>query len=64
VFVLAVLQFVRPAIPAKPATAEIQAPPDVKQILDKDCTAATQTNGGSPGSTRSCPATGWYAMTS
>jgi hypothetical protein len=37
VFVFAVLQFVRPALPAKPATAEIQAPPDVKQILDKDC---------------------------
>jgi Haem-binding domain/Cytochrome P460 len=36
-FVLAVLQLVRPAIPAKPATAEIQAPPDIKQILDKDC---------------------------
>jgi len=31
------LQFVRPGIPAKPATAEIQAPPEVRQILDKDC---------------------------
>jgi hypothetical protein len=37
VLVFAVLQFVRPAIPAKSATAAIQAPPDVKQILDKDC---------------------------
>jgi hypothetical protein len=36
-FVLAVLQLVRPAIPAKPATAEIMAPPEVRQILDKDC---------------------------
>ena len=31
------LQFLRPGIPAKPATAEIQAPPEVRQILDKDC---------------------------
>jgi hypothetical protein len=37
VFVFSVLQVVRPALPAKPATAEIQAPPDVKRILDKDC---------------------------
>ncbi len=35
VFVL--LQFVRPAIPSSPATAEIQAPIQVKQVLDKDC---------------------------
>ncbi len=34
-FILA--QFVRPVIPAKPATAEIQAPPAVKQILVKSC---------------------------
>ena len=34
-FVLA--QLVRPTIPAKPATAEIQAPPAVRQILNKDC---------------------------
>ena len=34
-FVLA--QLVRPTIPAKPATAEIQAPPAVKQILNKSC---------------------------
>jgi hypothetical protein len=37
VIVFAVLQLVRPSIPAKPATAEIQAPPDVKHILEKDC---------------------------
>jgi len=37
VIVLALLQLVRPSIPAKPATAEIQAPPEIKQILDKDC---------------------------
>ena len=35
VFVL--LQVVRPRIPSKPATAEIQAPPQVRQILRKDC---------------------------
>ena len=34
-FVLA--QLIRPTIPAKPATAEIQAPPAVTQILDKSC---------------------------
>jgi hypothetical protein len=34
-FVLA--QFLRPAIPAKPATAEVQASPAVKQILQKSC---------------------------
>jgi Haem-binding domain/Cytochrome P460 len=35
VFVL--LQFVRPGIPAKPATAELQAPPAVRQVLEKSC---------------------------
>ena len=33
----AILQIFRPGIPAKPATAEIQAPTDVKQVLDKSC---------------------------
>jgi len=33
----ALLQFVRPGIPARPATAEIQAPPEVRQVLEKDC---------------------------
>src|SRR5580692_346058 len=36
-FIFAVLQLVRRIIPAKPATAEIQAPHEVKQILEKDC---------------------------
>ena len=31
------LQLIRPGIPAKPAVAEIQAPLQVRQILDKDC---------------------------
>lgn len=35
--VFAVLQLVRPGIPAKPATAEVQAPTEVKHILEKDC---------------------------
>src|ERR1700749_4434681 len=34
---LAVLQLFRPGIPSKPATAEIQAPPEVKQVLVKSC---------------------------
>jgi hypothetical protein len=31
------LQAVRPSIPTKPATAELQAPPLIRQILEKDC---------------------------
>jgi hypothetical protein len=34
---LAVLQFVRPGIPSGPTVTEIQAPPRVRQILQKDC---------------------------
>src|ERR1700678_4084759 len=37
VVVFAVLQAVRPGIPAKPATAELQAPPYVGHVLEKDC---------------------------
>lgn len=37
VLVFALLQLVRPSIPAKRATAELQAPPEVKHILEKDC---------------------------
>src|ERR1700742_2973804 len=33
----AVLQVFRPSIPAKPATAEIEAAQEVKQVLVKDC---------------------------
>jgi len=35
--VFALLQLVRPDIPAKPAAAELQASPEVRQILEKDC---------------------------
>lgn len=37
IVVFAALQCVRPGIPAGPATAEIQAPAQVKKILDKSC---------------------------
>jgi hypothetical protein len=37
VIVLAALQLVRPPIPSKPAIADLQAPPDVKQILSTSC---------------------------
>jgi heme-binding protein/cytochrome P460 len=37
VAVFALLQLIRPGIPTKPATAEIQAPPEIRSILDKDC---------------------------
>ncbi len=37
VIAIAALQLVRPSIPSKPATAQIQAPPEVKRILEKDC---------------------------
>ena len=33
----ALLQAVRPTIPAAPAAAEVQAPPEIRQILAKDC---------------------------
>jgi len=37
VFVFAVLQVVRPSIPVGPGTIEVQVPPAVKSILEKDC---------------------------
>lgn len=37
VLVFAALQLVRPGIPSVPTTAEVQAPPEVKRILQKDC---------------------------
>ncbi len=37
VIVLALLQLVRPGIPARPNVAEIQAPPEIRHILEKDC---------------------------
>jgi mono/diheme cytochrome c family protein len=35
--IVALMQLVRPKIPAAPATAEISAPPQVRQILDRSC---------------------------
>jgi hypothetical protein len=37
VAIFAALQAVRPSIPARPATAEVQAPPEIRRILEKDC---------------------------
>jgi len=37
VAIFAVLQLDRPGIPTKPATAELDAPIEVRQILEKDC---------------------------
>ncbi|MGA9671151.1 MAG: cytochrome P460 family protein [Terracidiphilus sp.] len=37
ILVFAALQLVRPTIPSRPATAEVQAPPEVRHILEKDC---------------------------
>jgi hypothetical protein len=37
VVLLVGLQFVRPGIPARPATAEVEAPLEIKRILEKDC---------------------------
>jgi mono/diheme cytochrome c family protein len=37
IVLFALLQLVRPGIPAKPATAEVQAPPQIRQILDRSC---------------------------
>ena len=35
--VFGLLQLLRPAIPSRPAAAEIQAPPEVRRILEKSC---------------------------
>ena len=35
--VFALLQLIRPGIPTKPVTTEIQVPPEIRSILDKDC---------------------------
>src|ERR1700689_5159450 len=37
IVILAALQLVRPGIPAKAATAELQARGEVRGILEKDC---------------------------
>src|SRR5437764_11750856 len=34
---LVFLQFVRPSIPSRHATAEVQAPPPVELVLEKEC---------------------------
>jgi hypothetical protein len=39
IIVFAALQVVRPGIPFKPATAELQAPAEVRHIFDKNCYA-------------------------
>lgn len=35
--VFAAMQFVRPSIPVKPATAAVQAPPDIRRVLERGC---------------------------
>ena len=37
IIVFAVLQLMRPGIPLIPAAAEVQVPPEIRQILDKSC---------------------------
>jgi hypothetical protein len=37
IVIFAILQFIRPDIPARAATAQVQFPAEVGQILDKDC---------------------------
>jgi hypothetical protein len=37
VIVFALLQTIRPNIPTRPVTAEVQAPPEVRHILEKNC---------------------------
>ena len=37
IIAFALLQVIRPGISAKPATAELQAPPEVRHILENDC---------------------------
>ena len=63
VVVFALLQLVRPSIPAKPATAEVKAPPQVRHILNKDCYSCHWMSDGWRGSIRLCPPIGWCATT-
>jgi len=44
VIILAALQLVRPEIPVKPATAELQVPPEVRRIFDKSCYSCHSAN--------------------
>ncbi|MGA3047542.1 MAG: cytochrome P460 family protein [Terracidiphilus sp.] len=37
IIVFCAIQLIRPKIPARPAAAEVQAPAEVKRILEKDC---------------------------
>lgn len=37
VIIFVLLQAVRPGIPTEPATVELQAPPEVKQLLERSC---------------------------
>jgi hypothetical protein len=37
IIVLAFLQLIRPGISTRPATAELQAPREVRHVLEKDC---------------------------
>jgi hypothetical protein len=39
IVILIALQAIRPGIATAPATAELQAPPQIKHILEKDCYA-------------------------
>ena len=56
VVVFALLQAVRPAIPARQAAAEVQAPSAVINSLIRTAIVATRTNGGLHGSIKSSPA--------
>lgn len=37
IVIFAIVQTIRPGIPARPASSEILAPPQVRQVLEKDC---------------------------
>ncbi len=37
VCIFALLQTIRPGIPTRPAVAELDAPPEIRHILEKDC---------------------------
>ena len=58
------VQFFRPAIPTKPATAEVQASPAVKQILQKSCYSCHSDQRRLSWFDILCPATGWCGTTS
>lgn len=61
--VFALLQLVRPGIPPGPTGAELQAPPRVRQILERDCYSCHSNQRRLAWFDQIVLATGWCATT-